>query len=457
MADEKLKLRKLWESLHSSFWFVPTLMVAVAVGLSFATIAIDNVVKNKWLDKLGWIYANGPDGARTVLSTIAGSMITVATTAFSITIVALQLASGQFGPRLLRNFMRDTSNQIVLGTFISTYIYCLLVLRTIEGFQNKTFVPQVAVTFGIMMAVASLGVLIYFIHHTAESIQADNLIAKVSQELNKAIDRLFPLDLGQEPPEPKRRIEEIPTNFDLEAYPILATGSGYLQEIDNDYLMQLATQNNLLLRLKSRPGKFVVQGSELVGVWPGNSINKKLTKQFNDAFIWGVQRTERQDVEFPLHQLVEIAVRALSPAVNDPYTAIRCVDRIAAALCHLAEKDIPSPYRYDKDNRLRIIAEPVTFAGMTDTAFNQIRQYGSSSAAVTIRLLEAIAVIAAHTDNKKHCAALLNHASMIWRGSHEGLPEEQDRKDVEERYQEVLKTLKAKMELADGYGSAPSS
>ena len=368
-------------------------MVTVAVSLSFVTIAIDDVVKNKWLDKLGWIYANGPDGARTVLSTIAGSMITVATTAFSITIVALQLASGQFGPRLLRNFMRDTSNQIVLGTFISTYIYCLLVLRTIEGFQDKTFVPQVAVTFGIMMAVISLGVLIYFIHHTAESIQADNLIAKVSQELDKAIDRLFPIELGQESPEPRRRFEEIPANFDLEAYPILATSSGYLQEIDNDYLMQLATQNNLLLRLKSRPGKFVVQGTELVRVWPGNSINKKLTKEFNDAFICGAQRTELQDVEFPLHQVVEIAVRALSPGINDPYTAIRCVDQITAVLCHLAKKDIPSPYRYDSDNRLRIIAEPVTFAGMTDTAFNQIRQYGRSSAAVTIRLLEVIAII----------------------------------------------------------------
>jgi uncharacterized membrane protein len=416
-------------------------MVGIASGLSFVTIAIDDVVKTKSLQAIGWIYASGPDGARTVLSTIAGSMITVATTAFSITIVALQLASGQFGPRLLRNFMRDTSNQIILGTFIATFIYCLLVLRTIEGFQDKTFVPQISVTFGLMLALASLGVLIYFIHHTAEAIQADNLIAKVRHELDNAIDRLFPQKLGQAPQEHRLRVEEIPADFDREACPIMADRSGYLQMIDNDGLMKSATKNDLLLRLKYRPGKFVAQESVLVMVWSGKRVDEKLAKEIKNAFIFGVQRTEEQDVEFPLSQLVEIAVRALSPGINDPFTAIRCIDHLGAALCHLAHKQIPSPYRYDDDNKLRVIADPVTFAGMTDTAFNQIRQYGQSSVAVTIRLLEAIAVIAEHTGNKKHRAALLRHANMIQDGSQEALPEGQDRKDIEERYRAALRAL----------------
>ncbi len=165
-----------------------------------------------WVDKLGWIYTRGPDGARAVLSTIAGSMITVAGVVFSVTIVALSLASNQFGPRLLRNFMRDRGNQIVLGTFVATYLYCLLVMRTVQGMDGSQFVPHLSVTVAILMAVASLGVLIYFIHHVAVSIQAPELIANVAHELHEAIDRLFPEELGYAP---RKRRTSKPTSFPL--------------------------------------------------------------------------------------------------------------------------------------------------------------------------------------------------------------------------------------------------
>lgn len=439
---KNIKLGKLWDSLHSSYWFVPTIMAISAIALAVTMLTLDRTVASKAIAKLGWIYTGGPEGARSLLSSVAGSIISVAATSFSITIVALQLAASNFGPRILRNFMRDTGNQVVLGTFIGTFIYCLLVLRTIhgEGDGYSVFVPQLAVTVGIVLALASIGVLIYFIHHAATIIQASHVISEISADLDDAIERLFPEKIGGAP-QHKRSFGEIPAKFDAEAFPIKATGSGYIQAIDDEKLIKLACQQNLLLRLKYRPGKFVVKGSDLVMVFPEKFMNPKLTTQLNDAFILGAERTEQQDVEFPINQLVEIALRAISPAVNDPFTAIRCIDRLGAGLSHLAQRDFPSPYRYDHDHNLRVIADPVTFAGLTDAAFNSIRQYSTSDVAVTIRLLEAIEAIAPHTRNQKDRAALLRHADMIRRNSQEGISEDLDKKDVEKRYQAAVMAL----------------
>jgi len=438
----KTKFSKLLDSLHSSFWFVPTLMVVLAIGLSFLTIQIDQSADTEIIGNLGWAYALGPNGSRAILSAIAGSMVSVATTAFSITIVALQLASSQFGPRLLRNFMQDTGNQIVLGTFISTFVYSLLVLRTINGVAKNEFVPHLAVTCGIGLAIASIGVLIYFIHHSASSIQVDNVISKVGRELDDVIDRLFPKQIGRGASKQRQEpSSEIPANFDRDACPIQASSSSYIQAIDADQLMQTAIKENLLLQLQHRPGDFVVKGSPIAIVYPAEAVNKKLAEQINSAFLVGSQRTDQQDIEFSINQLVEIASRALSPGINDPFTAVRCIDQLSAALCHLAQREIPSAYRYDDEDKLRVIAKPVSFVDVIDAAFNQIRQYGRTSVAVTMRLLEAIAVIAPFTHTKVDRSALLRHANMIERGSHEEISEELDQKDVKERYLAAVKAI----------------
>ncbi|ACC81563.1 DUF2254 domain-containing protein [Nostoc punctiforme] len=438
---KNVKISKLWDQLHSSYWFIPAVMAVVATALAFTMLNLDRTGKidiDYW-----WIYTGGADGARSLLGSVAGSMISVAATAFSITIVALQLAASNFGPRLLRNFMQDTGNQIVLGTFIGTFIYCLFVLRTIhgEGDGYEQYVPQLSVTVGTLLAIISISVLIYFIHHASTIIQASHVIQNVSEDLHSAIDRLFPERIGRGEPEDRQGIEEIPMSFEKESLPIRANGTGYLQAIDNRELMEIACKHNLLIRLQVRPGKFIIQGGNLALVFPGKKVNKKLTKHINDAFILGKERTEQQDIEFPIDQLVEIALRAISPGINDPFTAIRCIDRISAGLCHLVQKDFPSPYRYDKNNKLRFIAEGVDFRGLVDRAFNQIRQYGKSDAGVTIRLLEAIATIATYTNNSKYQASLRHHADMILQDSREGLSQEQDRKDVEESYYQVIKNL----------------
>ncbi|MBH8552972.1 DUF2254 domain-containing protein [Nostocaceae cyanobacterium CENA357] len=441
---KNVQLAKLWDALHSSYWFLPGIIALGAIILAFAMITLDRQIG---FDGLSWIYTGGPDGARAVLSVIAGSMVSVAATAFSITIVALQLASANFGPRLLRNFMRDTGNQLVLGTFIATFIYSLIVLRTIYGEDYDLFVPHLSVTIGLILAIVSIGVLIYFIHHASTIIQASHVIESVSHDLDKAIDRLFPNRIGLNPPEHKLHLGEIPTAFELQAYPIRANGDGYLQAIDNQKLMDISTKHNLLIHIKSRPSKFVFQGNELAMAWPGERVNRKLTQQIEQVFILGRERTEQQDVAFPINQLVEIAMRALSPGINDPFTAMRCIDRLCAGLCHLVQREFPSPYRYDEDNKLRVIAEPITFAGMVNDAFNQIRQYGRSDAAVTIHLLEAITIVANYAHNPQDRENLRRHADMIERGSHEGLPEEQDRQDVQEQYHKALQALEQEHEI----------
>ncbi|MEG5032701.1 DUF2254 domain-containing protein [Microcoleus sp. AT3-D2] len=438
---KNVKLSKLWDSLHSSYWFIPTLMALGSIVLAIAMLTLDRTGN---IPNWRWIYTGGTDGARSVLSSVASSMISVVATAFSITIVALQLASSNFGPRLLRNFMQDTGNQIVLGTFIGTFIYCLLVLRTIhaEGEGYSLFVPQLSVTVGTGLAIASIGVLIYFIHHASTIIQASHVITQVSGDLDQALDRLFPEKIGEgKANNSRQQVGEIPANFDSEASPIKATGEGYLQAIDDDELMKIARQYNLLVRLTTRPGKFIVKGSDLAMVFPEKQVNQSLKQQINDAFILGQERTEYQDVEFPIDQLVEIALRAISPGINDPFTAIRCIDRLSAGLSRLAQRDFPSPYRYDDEQNLRVIVEGVTFEGLVGTAFNQIRQYSKSDVAVTIRLLEAIACIAAYTRNSKQREALRRQAEMILNSSREQISQEQDQKDLQEQYHQVIKAL----------------
>jgi len=431
----RVQIFKTWDRVHSSFWFLPAVMAGGAVALAFVTVALDAPVTN-WLQReWGWTFTGGAEGTTAVLGTIAASMITIAGVVFSMTLVALSLASAQLGPRLLRNFMRDTTTQAVLGTFIATFLYCLLVLRTIRRADEVAFVPHLSVTLGVLLAVVSVGVLIYFIHHVSVSIQANEIVTRVGKELIGEIDRLFPENIG-------RGVPRVPTEppdagfldaLDREARPVGSAEDGYIQFIDGDDLMALAMQEDVIIRLERGPGHYVVASCPLVLVWPGNRITDQLADRVNSAFALGNQRTSGQDIEFVVNQLVEIAVRALSPGVNDPFTAMTCVDHLGSALCRLVQRDMPSPFRHDSQDQLRVITPVVTFSDLTDAAFNQIRQYSRSSAAVTIRLLETIAVVAGFAHRPEDRATLLRHAEMIARGASEGLPEDEARRAVEER------------------------
>ncbi len=437
-------LLKHWDRLHSSFWFLPSLMAAGAGTLALGAVALDRIVTERWLHALGWVYSGGAEGASLVLSTIAGSMITIAGVVFSMTLVALSLASSQLGPRLLRNFMRDTANQVVLGTFVATFVYCLLVLRTIRRPDETAFVPHLAVTFGVLLALFSLAVLIYFIHHVAVSIQADEVVARVARELFEGIERLFPTQIGQanEPMSPTSAMPDEPPGFDDDAVCIGAAEDGYLQLIDAHALMALAVEGDLRIRLQVRPGNYIIKGQTLALVTPAGRGNDALETRLNGAFVLGNQRTSAQDLEFAILQLVEIAVRALSPGINDPFTAVTCVDRLGSALCRLARREMPSARRKDEAGVLRVIAPAISFAHLVDASFNQIRQHGGRDAAVTLRLLEVIAAVAGAAQTSQDRTALLRHAQMIVGGAGEAFVEAQDRAELQQRQDACLRALR---------------
>lgn len=438
----KAKAAALWEAVHSSYWFIPSMMTAGAIGLSVATTALDVRMSDDLVRIVGRVFSGGPEDARQLISMLAGSMITVAGVTFSVTIVALTLASQQFGPRLLHNFMRDTGNQVVLGTFVATFVYCLMVFRSLRVTDKTEFVPQVSATVAIGLALASLGVLIFFIHHVAASIRVTNIIAAVSRELKSSIDRLFPRELGQEPEvDEKELIRQIPEHFDDRAASVSAAESGYIQAVDTEDLMALAEKYDLLVRLNRRPGHFVVECGKLADVWPAEALTKEVADQIRATIIFGAERTPVQDVEFSINQLVEMAVRALSPGINDPATAVLCVDQLGVALCHLSKKEIPSCYRTGKNGKLRVIARPIYFSRIISAAFDQIRQYGRTSVPVTIRLLETIAVVAEQVSRDDYRTELKRHAAMILEEIRDTIPGASDRQDIARRHEKAMKLL----------------
>ena len=438
------RLRALWEYLRGTYWAVPSAMSIASVLLAFGIIQLDQAATPKLLNRLSWVYEGGPDGARAVLSTIAGSMITVAGVTFSITIVALTLASQQFGPRLLRNFLRDFGNQVVLGTFVSTFLYCLLVLRTVRGSDDAEFVPHLAVTVGVTLATLSLGVLIFFIHHVATSIQASQIIANVAEDLEGAINRLFPETIGEDAVSAAAAtLSADGPSKEPPARAVMAKSTGYVQSIDADGLMRIAREHNVVVRVYARPGAFVRRGSLLLTRTSGTDRAEADAKSFGDAFIIGTERTGTQDVTFFVDQLVELAVRALSPGINDPGTARLCIDRLEQALCHLAGRHMPSAERYDEDGNVRVIACPLTFPDVVASAFDEIARYGRTSVSVTCRLLEAIGNVGSCVKHQAHRSALLRHAADIAAGARDERLSDHDRELISRRHAAAVDALHA--------------
>lgn len=433
------KLVFLLKELLATFWFLPVLIICFAVFLSMALVSLDNSVS---ISQEGWIrllLVNSSDSARSILSTISGAMIGVAGTVFSVTLVALTLASSQFGPRLIKNFMYVRLNQIVLGSYISTYLYCLLVLNSISDSNGHSFIPPISILVAIFAAIANIVLLIIFIHKIAVSIQADEVVSDISDFIAGQVKTLFPEMMGDE----LEREDLADALKGISAYPykksIKSPKSGYIQYIDSEGLMKHVAKHNVFLELFHRPGSFMVEGGELGVLYSHTPFEEADTKPIIDQFIIGKTKTSQQDLEFSIHQMVEIASRALSPGVNDPYTAISCVDNLTSTMCYLAQAGFPSKYRFDKEDKLRIVADTIDFEGVLDAAFNQIRQFSKDSPAVIIRLMEAMRTILSFTKKESHKKAVIKHAEMVLRLGKENIQEKNDLEDLVQRADKILK------------------
>jgi uncharacterized membrane protein len=426
------------ETLRTNLWLVPTVQVAAAVALFVLTYSLDWASYNNRLALPSWVNAGGADAARQVLTAIAAAVITVVGLVFSIVIVALTLTSTQFGPRMLRNFIRDRGTQVTLGTFVATFVYAVLTLGSVGHGRRGDFVPHLSITVAMALVLASLGVLIFFIHHVATSIQLPEVIAGIARDLSAAIDVAVANDnrLGSRGAARGLSLAEVLNRLDEEGATVPAPTSGYLQFVVYDSLVDIASEADAVIQLLNRPGHFIVAGLPLARVWPKEAADR-VARRLARSHATGSHRTLAQDLAFAIDQLVEIAIRALSPAVNDTFTALTCIDWLGDALCKLSARWQPSAAHRDTHGDIRVVTADLPYGRFVERAFDKIRQAGRGMPAVMIRQLDALSKIIEHATSADQREALLTQADMIRRSSEESVPEEADRLDVRRRYDAV--------------------
>ena len=384
------------QRLRERFWFLPAVMCVGAFVLAESLIALDRVLANRWPDWGGTLlYRVGESGSRDLLGAIGTSALAVAGTTFSITMAVLALTSSSYGPRLVRNFMADRGNQAVLGVFVSTFLYALLVLRSVRALGDPAdggdvFVPHLAVNVAVVLAVLNVAVLVYFIHHISDSIQISTLAGGVRVELRRVVDRMYPAELGHDERETDEPVTGLPEDLD-DGAPVTAGGSGYIQSIRDDSLLAAAREHDILVALRVRPGRYVLDDTIVARVHPATSGSDEVMDAVRRAIQIAGYRSPHQDVEFAVQQLTEMAVRAMSSGVNDPYTAVNALDDLSAGLSVLAGRPRPSAARFDDDGELRVHAPAVDLVEVVGPVVDAMRWNAGSSPPVMHATLNLVA------------------------------------------------------------------
>ncbi|HEX7444629.1 MAG TPA: DUF2254 domain-containing protein, partial [Acidimicrobiales bacterium] len=426
------------ESLRTTLWLVPTVLVVLAVALFLVTYEVDRGATDGGISLPGWLNHGGPDAARAILTAIAAAVITVVGVVFSITIVALTLASTQFGPRMLRNFIRDVGTQVTLGVFVATFVFCVLALGSVSSAPAVDFVPHISVTVALALTLVDLGVLIYFIHHVAKSIQITEVIGGIARDLGRALQTVAyeanEARMGDQAAVLRAvSLDEVQRRLDEAGAEIAAATSGYLQAIDHLRLVRIAAKHGAVIRIAHRPGHFVVKGRPLAIVWPAGAA-PGIDRAMQRAHAVGPSRTLAQDLQFAIDQLVEIAIRALSPAVNDTYTAVTCIDWLGDAMCKLVSSGLPDGIYRDGRGQIRLVEQALTYDRVINRAFDKIRQAGRGMPAVMIRQLENLAKVAEYATTDDQRRIVSRQAAMVMRSADESVAEPHDVEAVADAY-----------------------
>ncbi|WP_203568821.1 DUF2254 domain-containing protein [Aestuariimicrobium ganziense] len=375
-----------YASARESFWFLPAVMVVAAVVLAEAATGADRLLDTSRLGRHS-IFALGVDGSRGLLQIIGGSTLSVAAMAFSITISVIATASSAYGPRLVRNFMADRSNQFVLAVFVSSFVYSLVVLRSVNGaneqYQREAFVPYIAVYLAIVIAVLNVVALVYFIHHIADSIQISTLVERVRNDLVRVAERHYPA------PEDEERVAAEPLRGDLPT--VTADRSGYVTDVDVNALVKAARKHDTVVEVLPMVGDHVLAGEPLARV---TQTDDDLTNTIGSSVTVDDARTPHQDVRRALHHLLEIADRALSPGTNDPFTAVNAIEELGPGLVVIARcRELPTGH-VDDDGSVRLVLRRPQPDDLVDEVFDDLRAHGSSDMRVirpTIALAARVA------------------------------------------------------------------
>ncbi|HEV7368740.1 DUF2254 domain-containing protein [Arenibaculum sp.] len=436
------RLRTLWEMVRTGLWFVPGLLAAGAALLAWAALSFEIDLTGDG-ETVWWLHSGDAEDAAELLSSLLTSMITMATLALSITMVVLTLAAGQLGPRLIRSFMADRRTQLMLGFFLATIVYLILVLRAINelggeagGTGGTSGVSHLAVTIGTVLVLVCIFLLLFFVHHLARSIIADTVVERVGRDLDAAITAMLPdADGAGEHPALPPSLPEGGAGFGLER-------GGYVQAVDHTGLAECARKAGAIIELGFRPGQHLLPSGRHGRVHPASALGGDLRAAIADHVVLGSQRAAGQDLEFSVRQLVEIALRALSPGINDPFTAVAVIDRLGLSLARAMRRGAAANAWRDRDGIVRVTGPSTSFRGLVDVAFNQIRQTGEGKPAILIRLMAILAHLAEQTRHDEHRRVLADHVGLVGAAGRRSIEEPYDMAALEEQRVAALSGLR---------------
>lgn len=423
------RLQTFWHRLRSSLWALPLLMVIAAAA---AAILAVHVSFRQGDDPIWFLYSGNAKEAPQFLANLVTAMITMATLVISITMVVLTLAAQQLGPRIIRNFMADRRTQLTLGLFVATVVYLLLVLRSVYG--SIAQVPNLAVTGGTVLVLLCLVALLVFVHHLARSIIADNTIDRVGAALDEDIARLLPESNFAQPPLPDKRPTET-------GAPLMLTSSGYVQALDHHGLVEIAEEADAVIEISFKPGRHVVEGTTFAWVAPAEMASEELRDRVEACIVLGGERASVQDPETSIRQLVEVALRALSPSLNDPFTATAVIDRLTTSLAKIMRRGPAQSVWADEAGKVRLMAPYSTFADTVEEAFRQIRQHGHDEPAVLIRLVESLGQLLTIANDKQR-PALEAQIGMVLDTGRRDIAQADDLETLERRAKRALDSEK---------------
>ena len=419
----KARLFPALERVRTSLWFVPALCVSFAVALSVAALALDRRIPQ---DRGAWfLFGGGPESARNLLSTIAAAMVTSISLIFTVTMVVLQLASAQYSPRVLRTFIRDRLVQSVLGVYIATFVYSLLVLASVrsEDAASATFVPALAVFVSLMLALVSLALFVRYIDHVAHAIRAVTLLTSVAEETRGTLTRMYPDDIGDDAEEEDVEETRLPASVMCSTRP-----AGVVIAVDEDRIIECAQQGDVVVKVVPLVGEFVPEGAPVFEVYGTGEVDDEALYK---CIGISRERTMHQDPAFGFRQIVDIAERALSPGVNDPTTAVQAVDQLHDLLRGLSQQKFPTRARVDDAGVVRVIAPRYGWDAYVELAFDEIRHYGEGSIQIARRLRGALEDLMSVAPPSRR-PALERQLALLDESTRRGFPDAADR-DVSRR------------------------
>jgi uncharacterized membrane protein len=440
----RVTARYKWDRLKVSFWFAPVVMSLGAILLAWTMYWVDGLIPNEMLESSYLVLAGTPGEIRTMLVGMAGTILATAGVVFTLLTLPLSTVAAQYGSRLLRVFLGDRTTQLVLGMFVATFVYCLAAALSIPPASVEVEGPQLTATVGLLLMLATFASLILLVQHVSIMLQAPNIAAAAGAELRDVVRAEIP---GEVMSGEQTGLGVAESLMATDGYPVRVKKTGYIQYIDPETLIALAMEKNLVIRLLHKPGHFVWRDKVVALVWPAGRVDEELEEQIYQAFRLGNTRTPTQDVAYAVNQLVEMAVRAMSPAINDPFTAMTCLDYIGEGLALFIRQGEKDPHFYDQKGRLCLIFEPVTFDELLDGAFDMLRHCSCDNASVLQHMLEVIDAVGQEADSPKvknfikARQELLRHVSLIQAESHAGKLIEQDRQLIQRSSDALLLKL----------------